>query len=71
MQSLGSVLDERELFILVNRYGIGDVHEKTLAEMAELMKLSKERVRQLEIQAIGKIRESEFASVLLDMWGDL
>lgn len=68
---LGSVLDERELFVLVNRYGIGDVHEKTLAEMAELMKLSKERVRQLEIQALGKIRESEFAGVLLEMWGDL
>lgn len=25
---LGSVLDERELFVLVNRYGIGDVHER-------------------------------------------
>lgn len=69
--ALGAVLTQREIFVLVNRFGMGDTPEKTLAELSVEMNLSKERVRQLEIQALGKIRASEFAETLFEMWGDM
>lgn len=71
MNALRSVLDERELFVLLNRFGIGDVPEHKLGDLAAIMGLSKERVRQIEMQALGKLRESGFSPVLMDMWGDM
>lgn len=69
--ALGDVLTQREIFVIVNRFGMGDAREKTLAELSVEMNLSKERVRQLEIQALSKIRDSEFAETLFEMWGDM
>ncbi|MBM5458922.1 RNA polymerase subunit sigma [Pseudomonas sp. P66] len=70
-ETLGQVLNEREIFVMMNRYGMGDSQEMTLAELAAIMSLSKERVRQIEMQAIGKIRDSAFAESLFEMWGDM
>lgn len=67
---LGNVLGERELFVLTNRYGIGDVEAKTLEEMSLLMNLSKERVRQIQSQALAKLRDSEFGEHLFDLWDE-
>lgn len=71
MDALGDILDKREIFVLINRYGFGESNEMTLAELAQQMNLSKERVRQLEVQAIGKLRDSKFAASLFEMWGDM
>lgn len=42
--------------------------EKTLADMAEMMGLSKERVRQIQCQALEKLRNSEYGESLLELW---
>lgn len=47
-----------EADILRRRYGIGDDHELTLKEIGEDYKLSRERIRQLQEQALGKIRSA-------------
>ena len=49
---LAAVLDDRHLTILFQRFVIG----RTLQEIGDRLRLSKERVRQIERQAIRKIR---------------
>ena len=50
-------LSERERKILVMRYGLEDGNAKTLAEIAKKIKVSRERVRQIESAAIKKIKK--------------
>ncbi len=52
-------LPEREEKILRMRYGIGARKQYTLRELGEVMGISRERVRQLEQQALGRIRLSD------------
>ncbi len=49
-------LDERERKIIELRYGLIDGEAKTLAEIAEVMGVSRERVRQLEVTILKKLR---------------
>jgi RNA polymerase sigma factor (sigma-70 family) len=63
-------LTEREAFILRRRYGLDCEHPHTLQEIADILGLSRERVRQLERQAFEKLRQphrsaqlAEFATV--------
>ena len=49
-------LDEREQFIIAKRYGIGDGIPQSLDEIGQTINLTKERVRQLEIVALRKLR---------------
>lgn len=51
-------LDERELHIIRNRFGILGGKELTLEEIGHTLNLSRERVRQLEREAKAKIRHS-------------
>jgi RNA polymerase primary sigma factor len=55
--NLLEMLNERERRILELRYGLVDGETKTLAEIADEMGVSRERVRQLEEAAIGKIQK--------------
>lgn len=51
-------LDERERVILQTRFGLGaEAGQTTLKAIASTVNLSKERVRQLQIQAIRRLRE--------------
>jgi RNA polymerase primary sigma factor len=50
-------LDERERRILACRYGIGGAPEQSLAQIAQELGISKERVRQLAVRAHAKIRD--------------
>jgi len=52
-------LSEREIEILKYRYGIGNTELKTLAEVSEIFGLSRERIRQIEIKSLSKIRNSK------------
>lgn len=49
-------LDERELHIIRNRFGLLGGQEQTLEEIGKRMNLSRERVRQLEREAKDKLR---------------
>jgi RNA polymerase sigma factor (sigma-70 family) len=50
-------LDERSARIMRARYGLEDGREHSLTEVATRFSLSRERIRQLEIQALGRLRE--------------
>ena len=54
-QALG-MLNERERQVLELRFGLGGGDDLTLAEIGERLGLSRERVRQVEGQAIKKLR---------------
>ena len=49
-------LPPRERYILERRFGIRDGSELTLEAVSHILKLSKERVRQLERDALVKLR---------------
>ena len=57
-------LAEREAFILRLRYGIETDHSHTLQEIADILGLSRERIRQLEGQAFEKLRQPHRSSLL-------
>lgn len=52
-------LSERERFILKNRYGIGVQKPKTLDELGKILNFSKERIRQIEKEALKKLKKSK------------
>lgn len=59
-------LTDREAFILRLRYGLECEHPHTLQEIADILGLSRERVRQLERQAFEKLRQPHRSALLAD-----
>jgi RNA polymerase primary sigma factor len=69
MESAGLVqaierLPERHRRVLVRRYGLDDREPATLAELGDELNISRERVRQLQLQAKRMLAHSEFGQVL-------
>jgi len=64
---LGEAIDrlpERYRYVLVRRYGLDDKDPATLAEVGDELELSRERVRRLQMQAVGRLRSGEFGCAL-------
>lgn len=49
-------LSEREAEVLRLRFGLGQHDPHTLSEVADLLGVSRERVRQIELRALGRLR---------------
>ncbi len=56
----------REAQILRLRFGLKNGNPQTLQQVGKVMGLSRERIRQLEYQAIRRLREPQFAAILRD-----
>jgi len=59
-----SKLSERERYVVGLRFGIGGEHEHTLAEVARKLGVSLERVRQIQVRAISKLRTPRLRKVV-------
>lgn len=57
LQLLGE-MDPREATVLRMRFGLDDSEPHTLKEIGEALSLTRERVRQIETEALGRLHES-------------
>ena len=54
-----NLLNNRERFIILNRFGINNRKTRTLEELGNILGFSKERIRQIEMESLKKLRKSE------------
>ena len=59
-----STLDKREEKILRMRFGIGETHDHTLEEVGQDFQVTRERIRQIELKALMKLKHSSRAEKL-------
>jgi RNA polymerase nonessential primary-like sigma factor len=57
LDAFDAVLTERHRYVLTRRYGLEDNQFRTLSEVGKGMNLSRERVRQIEREALIRLRE--------------
>lgn len=70
LQTALNRLPEREARILALRYGLLDGESHTLEEVGKAMGVTRERVRQLEAQALNRLRRSSSHAILRDFLFD-
>ena len=69
-EMLGRVLQPNEKQVLTLRFGIGQQGEKTLAEVGMVLGVNPQRVRQIEQQALRKLRTHPKLKYLKDYLGE-
>ncbi len=62
-------LAPREAMILSLRYGLHDGHPRTVQQVADQVGLTRERVRRLEKESLGRLRAPEAGERLLEWAG--
>ena len=60
-------LNDRDRQVVIMRYGLDDNEPKTLGEVAELLGLSRERVRQIEERAVNTLRKKAQKAGILEV----
>ncbi|MBR2082833.1 MAG: sigma-70 family RNA polymerase sigma factor [Elusimicrobiaceae bacterium] len=63
-------LQDRDRQVVIMRYGLDDNNPKTLGEVAEILGLSRERVRQIEERAIRTLRHAARKAGILEATED-
>jgi RNA polymerase primary sigma factor len=63
IQSLLASLNPRERLVLHLRYGLDGTKGRTLEEIGKLLGVTRERVRQVETKALGKLRQGDLTSL--------
>ncbi len=59
------MLDTKEKQTVIMRFGLDDGRIKTLGEIGQILHLTNERVRQIEIKALRKLKQTSRSQVLL------
>ncbi len=59
LRSAMDELDPKEELVIKLRFGLGEEEPKTLKEIGEMLNLSRERIRQIEAQALEKLNRSQ------------
>jgi RNA polymerase sigma factor (sigma-70 family) len=57
-------LPERMGYVLARRYGLGGFKPATLAELADELDISRERVRQIQSEALKSLKRGHYAQAL-------
>jgi RNA polymerase primary sigma factor len=57
-------LPEREKFVIMTRYGLGDNDPRSLEQIGREMGITRERVRQIETQALGRLAQQREVAAL-------
>ncbi len=57
VEYLLEIMSDKEKEVLDMRFGLKDARVHTLAEVGKKLRLSRERVRQIEEEALGKLRK--------------
>jgi RNA polymerase primary sigma factor len=61
-------LKPREREIIIKRFGLEGTDDQTLEEVGQSFKLTRERVRQIEAKALGKLRHPLRSRILAPFW---
>ena len=67
---LNRKLNPRETQVIILRYGLMDGTEYTLADIGDKLRISRERVRQIEVEAIGKLKRHDSKALLQQLLQD-
>ena len=67
---LNRTLNPRETQVIILRYGLIDNTEYTLADIGNKLRISRERVRQIEVEAIDKLKRHESTELLQELLRD-
>ena len=67
---LNRKLNPRETQVIILRYGLMDGTEYTLADIGNKLRISRERVRQIESEAIGKLKRLDSKALLQQLLQD-
>lgn len=54
-----NLLNNKERFVILNRFGLDNRATRTLEELGKILGFSKERIRQIEMEGLKKLRKAE------------
>lgn len=67
IEDILSTLAPREKQVIMLRYGLGDGRPHTLEEVAQIMEVTRERIRQIEQKSLKKLKDPSRARALRDL----